>query len=87
MVDDQRQIAEMIAGNSQRRRALYEQLNSPLQSSILGTLDIVNPDSKAQFKLNDFSDYHYLSNEGRVYNANSPDASALGVYREMLALP
>jgi hypothetical protein len=86
MVDDQRQIAEMIAGNSQRRRALYEQLDRKLQSSILGTLDIVDPDSKAQFKLNDFSDYHYLSNDGRVYNPNSPDASALGV-REMIALP
>jgi hypothetical protein len=86
IVDDQRQISEMIARDTEQRRRLYDQRERNLQSSILGTLDIVDPDTKAQFKLNDFNDFHYLSNDGRVYNANSRDAAAPSV-REMIALP
>jgi hypothetical protein len=86
IVDDQRQISEMIARDTEQRRRLYDQRERNLRAAVLGTLDIVDPDTRAQYKLNDFNDFHYLSNDGLVYNASSPDAAGTSV-REMIALP
>jgi hypothetical protein len=86
IVEDQRQISDMIARSSVQRQRAYDQIDRKLQSSILGTFDVVDPDTGTQYRLNNFSDYHYLSNEGYLYSANSADASGSSL-REMISLP
>lgn len=86
IVDDQRQITEMLARDAEQRRRNYDQRERNLHAAVLGTLDIVDPDTRAQYKLNDFNDFHYLSADGLVYSANRPDPARTSV-REMIALP
>jgi hypothetical protein len=85
IADDQRQISEMFARSAEQREKLNDQFDRKRQSATLGTLDIVDRESGAQYRLSDFSDYHYLSNEGCLRAANSQDGTAPN-WREMLAL-
>jgi Short C-terminal domain len=85
IVDDQRKISELSAAGAAQRQKIYEQLDRKRQSSVLGTLDIVDSETGTQYRLSDFNDYHFLSNDGRISSVNSPGASGNNV-REMIAL-
>jgi hypothetical protein len=85
IADDQRQISEMFARSADQRQKLNDQFDRKRESTALGTLDIVDRESGAQYRLSDFSDYHYLSNEGCLRAANSQDGNGSN-WREMLAL-
>ena len=86
ITEDQRQTAEMIKKNSELREKSYDVIDRKRESSILGRLDIADPETRTQYRVNSFGDYHYLSNEGYVYNANLPGAPS-SVLRELIALP
>ena len=85
IADDQRQISEMFARSAEQRDKLNDQFDRKRQTATLGTLDIVDRESGAQYRLSDFSDYHYLSNEGCLRAAISQDGTPPN-WREMLAL-
>ena len=86
IVEDQRQTAEMIAKSSEQRQKIYDQLERKRQNSILGSLEITDPQTGAQYKVIDFSDYHYLSGDGHIYSANSREQSGPDL-KELLAIP
>jgi hypothetical protein len=52
----------------------------------LGTLDVVDPQTGIQYKVSNFGDYHYMSNEGYIYSTNSPNTPPPNL-REMITLP
>jgi hypothetical protein len=86
IAEDQRQTSEMIARGYEQRQKVYDEIDRRRENSILGTLDVVDPDSGRRYKVGNFGDYHYLSNDGYIFNTNSPDAPAPNV-REMITLP
>jgi hypothetical protein len=86
IVEDQRQTAEMIAKSSEQRQKLYDQLERKRQNSILGSLEITDAQTGAQYKVSDFSDYHYLSGDGYIYSANSREQSGADL-KDLLAIP
>jgi hypothetical protein len=86
IIDDQRQISEMTARETEQRQKMFEQIDRKRATAVLGTLEVVDRETGTQYKLNDFSDYHYLSNDGRIPATASPGAPGASV-REMIALP
>lgn len=86
IIDDQRQISDMTARETEQRQKMYEQIDRKRATAVLGTLEVVDRETGTQYKLNDFSDYHYLSNDGRIVGPASPGAPGFSV-REMIALP
>jgi hypothetical protein len=76
----------MIAKSSEQRQKIYDQLERKRQNSILGSLEITDPQTGAQYKVSDFSDYHYLSGDGYIYSANSREQSGRDL-KDLLAIP
>jgi hypothetical protein len=85
MAEDQRQTSEMIASANEQRQKSYTQIDRKRENSILGRLDIADPETRTVYKISGFSDYHYLSNDGYIYSTNSPDAPGSNL-REVIAL-
>jgi hypothetical protein len=85
IAEDQRQTTEMIANANERRQRIYAQIDRKRENSIVGRLDVVDPETGTQYEISGFGDYHYLSNDGCLYSANSP-GEAGPTLREMIAL-
>ena len=86
IAEDQRQISEMITKGYKQRQKVYDEIDRKRENSILGTLDVVDPETGRRYKVSNFGDYHYLSNDGYIYGTNSPDAPGPDL-REMITLP
>ena len=86
IAEDQRQTSEMITRGFQQRQKVYDEIDRKRENSILGTLDVVDPDSGRRYKVSNFGDYHYLSNDGCIFSTNSPEAPGPDL-REMITLP
>ena len=85
IAEDQRQTSEMIANANEQRQKFYAQIDRKRENSILGRLDIADPETGTVYKISGFGDFHYLSNDGYFYSTNSPDAPGSNL-REMIAL-
>lgn len=86
IADDQRQTSETIMKGWEQRQKVYDEISRRQENAILGTLDVVDPQTGTQYKVSNFGDYHYMSNEGYIYSTNSPNAPAPNL-REMITLP
>jgi hypothetical protein len=84
--EDQRQTSETIMKGWEQRQKVYEEISRRRENAILGTLDVIDPQTGIQYKVSNFGDYHYMSNEGYIYSTNSPNAPAPNL-REMITLP
>jgi len=86
IADDQRQTSETIMKGWEQRQKVYDEIGRRQENAILGTLDVIDPQTGVQYKVSNFGDYHYMSNEGYIYSTNSPSAPAPNL-REMITLP
>lgn len=86
IAEDQRQTSETIMKGWEDRQKIYDEISRRRENAILGTLDVVDPQTGAQYKVSNFGDYHYMSNDGYIYSTNVPGAPAPNL-REMITLP
>ena len=86
IAEDQRQTSEMIADADQQLRKFYDQIDRQRENSVVGKLDVIDRESGKNYKVGGFGDYHYLSNDGYLYNASSPGEPESDL-RAMVALP
>jgi len=86
IAEDQRQTSETIMKGWEQRQKVYDEISRKRENAILGTLDVIDPQTGTQYKVSNFGDYHYMSNEGYIYSTNSPNAPAPNL-REMITLP
>jgi hypothetical protein len=86
IAEDQRQTSETIMKGWEQRQKVYDEISRRQENAILGTLDVIDPQTGIQYKVSNFGDYHYMSNEGYIYSTNSPNAPAPNL-REMITLP
>lgn len=86
IAEDQRQTSETIMKGWEQRQKVYDEISRRQENAILGTLDVVDPQTGVQYKVSNFGDYHYMSNEGYIYSTNSANAPAPNL-REMITLP
>ena len=86
IAEDQRQTSETIMSGWEQRQKIYTEISRRQENAILGTLDVVDPQTGIQYKVSNFGDYHYMSNEGYIYSTNSPNTPPPNL-REMITLP
>jgi hypothetical protein len=86
IAEDQRQTSETITKGWEQRQKVYDEISRRQENAILGTLDVIDPQTGIQYKVSNFGDYHYMSNEGYIYSTNSPNSPGPNL-REMITLP
>lgn len=86
IVVDQRRISEMISDANERLQKIYDQIDRKRENSVIGRIDVVDPETGTQYRVSGYGDYHSLSNDGYLYSTNSTGASGSNL-REMIALP
>jgi hypothetical protein len=86
IVEDQRLASEMMADANEQLKKIADQIDRKRENSVVGRLDVVDPQTGTQYKVGGFEDYHYLTNDGYLYGMNSPGAPGINL-RAMIALP
>ncbi|MGZ4821492.1 MAG: hypothetical protein ACXVZM_07785 [Terriglobales bacterium] len=86
IAEDQRQTSQTIMKGWEQRQKVYDEISRRRENAILGTLDVIDPQTGTQYKVSNFGDYHYMSNEGYIYSTNSPNSPGPNM-REMITLP
>ncbi len=86
IAEDQRQTSETIMKGWEQRQKVYSEISRRQENAILGTLDVVDPETGTRYKVSNFGDYHYMSNDGYIYSTNSPDSPGPNL-RELITLP
>ena len=86
IAEDQRKTSDTIMKGWEKRQKVYDEISRRQENAILGTLDVVDPQTGMQYKVSNFGDYHYMSNDGYIYSTNSPDTPPPNL-REMITLP
>ena len=86
IAEDQRLTSETITKGWEQRQKIYDEIDRRRENAILGTLDVIDPQTGIQYKVSNYGDYHYMSNEGYIYSTNSPSSPPPNL-REMITLP
>jgi hypothetical protein len=86
IAEDQRQASALISEADRQLQMFYDQMDRQRENSVVGKLDVVDPETGKDYKVGGFGDYHYLSNDGYLYRASSPGAPESDL-RAMVALP
>jgi len=86
IAEDQRQTSETIMKGWEQRQKVYDEISRRQENAILGTLDVVDPQTGMRYKVSNFGDYHYMSNDGYIYSTNSASTPPPNL-REMITLP
>jgi hypothetical protein len=63
---DQRQTSEMISSSYTNRQKTYDEISRKRENAILGTVDVVDPNSHTQYKIDYNADYHWMSDQGYI---------------------
>ena len=67
IAEDQRQTSDMIMKGWEQRNKFYDEIDRRRENAILGTVDVVDPETGRHYKISNYGDYHYMSNSGTIY--------------------
>ena len=84
--ENQRQTTDMIVNGYNQRSKVYDEISRKRENSILGTTDVVDPVSGSQYKIDSYSDYHWMNNQGEV-TGNSTGTNPGYGWHELVTLP
>ena len=86
IAEDQRQTSDIITKGYEARSKVYDEISRKRENAILGTVDVIDPVSGKQYKIDNYSDYHWMNNQGVI--AGTKTETSPGVdWREMISLP
>ena len=86
IADNQQKTSDMITKGYEARSHVYDEIARKRENSILGTVDVVDPTSGKQYKIDNYSDYHWMNNQG-VIAGTTTSTSPGSDWREMITLP
>jgi hypothetical protein len=84
--EDQRQTSEIIMKGWEQRSQVYDEISRRRENAILGTLDVIDPETGARYKVENYSDYHWMNNEGYI-GGNNTGSSPGPDWHELITLP
>jgi hypothetical protein len=83
---DQQKTSDMMMKSYQTQSQAYDEIARRRENAILGTVDVVDPSSGKQYKIDNYSDYHWMNNQG-VIAGTKTDTSPGYDWRQMINLP
>ena len=84
--ENEQKTSDMIVKGYQARSQVYDEISRKRENAILGTVDVVDPSSGKQYKIDNYSDYHWMNNDG-VIAGTKTDTSPGADWRQMITLP
>jgi hypothetical protein len=84
--EDQLAINNTIVKGYEERSKVYDEVSRRRENAILGTLDVVDPESGTRYKVSNYSDYHWMNNSG-VIAGNNTGTSPGPDWHELITLP
>jgi hypothetical protein len=84
--NDQRQTSDMIMKGWEQRSQVYDEIARKRENAILGTLDVVDPQTGRQYKVSNYSDYHWMNNEGIIAGNNTGSSPGMD-WHALVTLP
>jgi len=86
IADDQQKTSDAIVKGYEARSQVYDEISRKRENAILGTVDVTDPSRGKQYKIDNYSDYHWMNNQG-VIASTKTDTSPGVDWREMITLP
>jgi hypothetical protein len=86
IADNQRQTSDAIVKGYEARSKVYDEISRKRENAILGTVDVVDPNSGKQYKIDNYSDYHWMNYQGVVAGTKT-DTSPGSDWRQLITLP
>jgi hypothetical protein len=84
--ENQRQTSEMIVKGYEQRSQVYDEISRKRENAILGTTDVVDPVSGSQYKIDSYSNYHWMNNQGAIVG-NDTGANPGSGWHDLVTLP
>jgi hypothetical protein len=86
IADSEQATSDMIVKGYQQRSQVYDEIARRRENAILGTVDVVDPSTGNQYKIDNMSDYHWMNNQG-VIAGTKTDTAPGSDWRQMITLP
>lgn len=86
IAEDQRQTSDLISRSYWDQQRRYDEISRKRENAILGTVDVVNPTTGEQYKVEYNSNYYWMNDPGYMTSTLTHDAPAVG-WQEMIQLP
>lgn len=86
IAEDQRQTSEIITKGYEQRQKVYDEISRKRENAILGTMDVVDPQTGSRYKVSNYGDYHFMTNDNYIISTNSANSPGPGL-RELITLP
>jgi hypothetical protein len=86
IADNQRQVNDMIIKGGEERSQVYDEISRKRENAILGKVDVIDPTTGNQYKVDNYSDYHWMSNQGYIRGTNTDNSPGMD-YHELLTRP
>jgi hypothetical protein len=81
-----RHVNQTIVKGYERRSRVYGEISRKRENAILGTLDVVDPESGARNNVSNYSEYGWMNNSG-LTTGNNTGTSPGPEWRELVTLP
>jgi len=84
--ENQRQTSEMIVKGYEQRTQVYDEISRRRENAILGTTDVIDPVSGSQYKIDSYSNYHWMNNQGTIVGNDTGTNPGAG-FHDLITLP
>jgi hypothetical protein len=84
--ENQRQTSEMIVKGYQQRSQVFDEISRKRENAILGTTDVIDPVSGSQYKIDSYSNYHWMNNQGAIVGNDTGTNPGYG-WHDLVTLP
>jgi len=84
--ENQRQTSDMIVKGYEQRSQVYDEISRKRENSILGTTDVIDPVSGSQYKIDSYSNYHWMNNQGAIVGNDTGANPGYG-WHDLVTLP
>ena len=84
--EDQRETSDLIMKGWEQRQKTYDEISRRRENALLGTVDVVDPETGQQYKIENYSDYHWMNNQGVIAGNNTGSSPGLD-WHELVTLP
>ncbi len=83
---DQQETSDIIMKGWEQRNQVYDEISRRRENAILGTVDVVDPETGRSYKIDNYSDYHWMNNSGVIGGNNTGDAPGPD-WHQLVTLP
>jgi hypothetical protein len=83
---DQQETSDMVMKGWEQRNQVYDEIDRRRENAILGTVDVVDPGTGKSYKIDNYSDYHWMNNAGVIAGNNTGDSPGVD-WHALVTLP